>query len=244
MNFVGVTSYHMNMKHRFILFILCTLNILGARAQQIDTTVVDSDCLRMVQFFKATLYENYGDSLAFDTFANAYHAYDENYILQVDRDKLKALFSEIYERTWRNYFLGGYDERNSRVTKVAKHFDNRWVRYSPGLRGMYVYAHNPNGYHQRVIAKSSFDYFENICEMNAHFGGLVHYPSYLVNNYQINFYNLDKLFRRGDNEVLLWLTFRFWPYLCHCANIDVYYGIPKEEAPDSIVVRGVSQPKL
>lgn len=229
----------MNMKHRFILFILCTLNILGARAQQIDTTVVDSDCLRMVQFFKATLYENYGDSLAFDTFANAYHAYDENYILQVDRDKLKALFSEIYERTWRNYFLGGYDERNSRVTKVAKHFDNRWVRYSPGLRGMYVYAHNPNGYHQRVIAKSSFDYFENICEMNAHFGGLVHYPSYLVNNYQINFYNLDKLFRRGDNEVQLWLTFRFWPYLCHCANIDVYCGKPKEEAPDSIVMRGV-----
>ena len=227
------------MRHRIILFALCILNVGGIQAQQIDTTIVDSDCLRMVPFFKATLYEYYGDSLAFDTFANAYHAYDENYILQVDRDKLKALFSEIYERTWCNYFLGGYDERNSKVRSRAKHFDNRWTRYSPGLRGMYVYAYSPNSYHQRVIAKSSLGYFEKICEMNAHFGGFVHYPSYLVCNAQINFYNLAKYFRHGNKEVQLWLTFRFWSYLCHCANIDVYCGKPKEEAPDSIVMRGV-----
>ena len=238
MNFVVVEPKHINMKHRLILLILCTLTAFGARSQQIDTTIVDSDCLRMVQFFKATLYENYGDSLAFDTFANAYHAYDENYILQVDRDKLKALFTEIYERTWCNYFLGGYDERKSRIHSMNPQWDLRWVHYSPGLRGMSVYPDTPNSYLQRVIAKSKEPYFVRVYE---HTIRTHTFASYHVNNFWIDHDWLDSSFRHNDKEVQLWLTFRFWPYLCHCANIDVYYGKPKEEVPDTFILRGVGQ---
>ena len=93
------------MKRHIFIAILCLLATSPMRAELTDTATIDNDCHRMVQFFKATLYENYGDSLAFDTFANAYHAYDENYILQVDRDKLNTLFTEIYERTWKSLLI-------------------------------------------------------------------------------------------------------------------------------------------
>ena len=222
------------MKHSIAIVVLFVLSLLGARAQEIDTVVVDNDCHRMVQFFKATLYENYGDSLAFDTFLNAYHAYDDNYILQVDRDELKALFAEIYERTWQNYFLGGYNVRKTRILSKNPKWDLRWVHYSPGLRGMSVYPDTPDSYLQRVIAKSKNSYFQRIYE---HTTKSFTFSSYHVNDYWITHDWLDSSFRRNDEEVQLWLTFCFWPYLCHCANIDVYYGKPKEEVPDSFVTR-------
>lgn len=106
---------------------------------------------------------------------------------------------------------------------------------------MSVYPNTPNSYLQRVIAKSKEPYFERVYEhtIRAHT-----FSSYHVNDYWINHDWLDSSFRHGNKEVQLWLTFRFWPYLCHCANIDVYCGIPKEGAPDSIVMRGVDQPNF
>ena len=53
----------MNIKYSITFVVLFALNMLDARAQQIDTIVVDDDCRRMVQFFKATLYENYVKAL-------------------------------------------------------------------------------------------------------------------------------------------------------------------------------------
>ena len=224
----------MNIKYSITFVVLFALNMLDARAQQIDTIVVDDDCRRMVQFFKATLYENYGDSLAFDTFHNAYHAYDGNYILQVDHDKLKILFAEIYERTWQNYFLGGYDERKSKILSKNPKWDLRWVHYSPGLRGITIYPETPGSYLQRVIAKSEVPYFERIYN---HAITAREFSGYHVNDYWVTHDWLDSSFRHNNEEVQLWLTFRFWPYLCHCANIDVYYGKPKEEVPDTFITR-------
>lgn len=228
------------MKRNVILLTLCVLAILPMRAELTDTATIDNDCYRMVQFFKATLYENYGDSLAFDTFANAYHAYDGNYILQVDRDELKHLFTEIYERTWKAYFLGGYDEQKVRY-KHNKDFDIRWSLYSLGLLSQDIHPFTPRGYHQRVIARSEHPYFEMVHNIAQH---SLQYPSYHINDYWINYYRLDKAFRRGDKEIQLWLTFRFWPYLCHCANIDVYFGKPKEEVADSFIMREFKLPPL
>jgi hypothetical protein len=70
------------------------------------------------------------------------------------------------------------------------------------------------------------------------------FPSYLVNDFWINHDWLVPAFRNGDEEVQLWLTFMFWPYLCHCGNIDVYYGKPKEEVPDTFVMREFKLPPL
>lgn len=228
------------MKRDILLFILCVLAAPPIRAELTDTVTIDSDCHRMVQFFKATLYQNYGDSLAFDTFANAYHAYDGNYILQVDREELKRLFSEIYERTWKAYLLGGYDEKKVRY-KPDRRFDLRWSLYSLGILTQDIHPFTPGGYHQRIIAKSKHPYFEmvdNTAQQTRQ------YPSYHINDYWINYYRLDKAFRRGDKEIQLWLTFRFWPYLCYCANIDVYCGKPKEEVPDTFIMREFKQPPL
>lgn len=228
------------MKQHIPLFVLCMLAALPIRAGLTDTVTIDNDCCRMVQFFKATLYENYGDSLAFDTFFNAYHAYDENYILQVDRDKLNALFTEIYERTWKAYLLGGYDERKARYGDNP-FWDVRLSLYSLGILSLDILPSTPGGYHQRVIAKSEHPYFKMI---NNTAQGSREYPSYTVNNHWINYYQLDKAFRRGDKEIQLWLTFRFWPYLCRCANIDVYCGKPKEEVPDTFIMREFKLPPL
>ena len=151
------------MKRYMILLALCALGTLGVKAELTDTTTIDSDCRRMVQFFKATLYENYSDSLAFDTFINAYRDYDDNYILQVYRDKLKLLFAEIYERTWRDYLLGGHDESQSRY-KTNPNWDIRWVQYSPGLRAQSVNPLTEGSYLHRVVARSDRSYFKMVYE--------------------------------------------------------------------------------
>lgn len=228
------------MRRYTILFALCTLSALGVRAELTDTATIDNDCRRMVQFFKATLYENYGDSLAFDTFINAYRAYDDNYILQVDRDKLKVLFAEIYERTWRDYLLGGYDESQSRYKQNPK-WDVRWVQYSPGLRAQSINPHTEGSYLHRVIARSERSYFKMVYEHAQKAWG---FSSYHVNDFWINHDWLAEAFRDGDEEAQLWLTFMFWPYLCHCSNIDVYCGRPKEEVPDTFIMREFKLPPL
>lgn len=236
----GRKTNNPSMKRYTILFALCALSTLGIRAELTDTATIDNDCHRMVQFFKATLYENYGDSLAFDTFINAYRAYDDNYILQVDRDKLKVLFAEIYERTWRDYLLGGHDESQSRY-KLNPKWEVRWVQYSPGLRTQSINPHTEGSYLHRVIARSERPYFKMVYEHAQKAWG---FSSYHVNDFWINHDWLAEAFRDGDEEVQLWLTFMFLPYLCHCSNIDVYCGKPKEEVPDTFIMREFKLPPL
>lgn len=193
--------------------------------------IIWEDCTDMVGFFKSTLYENYRDSLAFEQFWDAHQKYEGNYILQVDRKKLYNLLQRTYNRTWRGFIIGfpsGKDYLNAEeVYWSSRTILNAAVVNAISIVPSILWEDAPSfTYYSECLAKAKHPYlhfiYENAktsCQLN----------SYNVRTDLLEQYNVFRAFRKGDEEIQLLLTIYFWPYLCHCANIDIYSGMWRDE---------------
>ncbi|MBO7267316.1 MAG: hypothetical protein J6V12_06105, partial [Bacteroidaceae bacterium] len=79
---------------RYILPLLAVL--LLSACTHANKQQVANDTERMLTFVKSTLYDNYGDSLALDTFWHHYKRYYAAYILKVDQKELLEINQSLY----------------------------------------------------------------------------------------------------------------------------------------------------
>jgi len=72
---------------------LCSLSACTSSEQKENLTSLESG---MIAFFQATLEKNYGDKDAVCQFARALKRYHFNYLLAVDRGKLRRINEKLY----------------------------------------------------------------------------------------------------------------------------------------------------
>lgn len=84
---------------------LCSLSVFASSGQKEDIMSLESE---MIVFFQATLEKNYGDKDAVCLFAEALRRYHFNYLLEVDKDRLKRINEKLYTGgILYSYFLDG-----------------------------------------------------------------------------------------------------------------------------------------
>ncbi|MBO5679954.1 MAG: hypothetical protein J6S11_08350, partial [Bacteroidaceae bacterium] len=88
---------------RYILPLLAVL--LLSACTHANKQQVANDTERMLTFVKSTLYDNYGDSLALDTFWHHYKRYYAAYILKVDQKELLEINQSLYAGSLFDYYI-------------------------------------------------------------------------------------------------------------------------------------------
>lgn len=201
---------------------------------------VADDTHRMLTFVKSTLYNNYGDSLALDTFWHHYKRYYAAYILKVNQKDLLEINQSLYAGTLFDYYIDverwepQEELRDRYVRSVFAHF--ALFRTLP-LRT------DKHGYLQSKLAEAEHPFLQQVYQYadTAHAVPYMedmlllldptnqkeNYP-YIPNHIHMkpwmDEYGVPEAFRRGDPEIQQFIALYMWPYLSHCANIDVYSG--------------------
>ena len=213
-----------------IIGILC----FSASYANIPNDTIRQDCNDMVDFFKSTLYENYGDSLAFKRFWDAHQAFNGNYILQVNREKLSTLVRRIHERTWKGFVIGFPPEEDYDNADDI-YWGNRTVLNASAINAITLIhpASSDNthpSYYSECLAKATHPYLKHVYRYTRQTGQL---GSYNMRTDLLGEHDVFNAFREGNQEIQLLITIYVWSYLCHCANIDVYSGGWRDELIDN-----------
>lgn len=224
---------------RWSMMLACILmlahsSVMASNKNDMDT--IRQDCADMVNFFKSTLFENYGDSVAFKQFWDIHQKFEGNYIIHVDRQKLYDLVQRSHERTWRGFIIGfppGQDYLNADdVYWKSRTFLNASVVNAISIVPSVLWENAPSStYFSECLAKSEHPY---LMRVYGHAQTSFQLNAYQVSTELLKEYNVFRAFRKGNEEIQLLLTIYFWPYLCHCANIDVYSGMWRDDLYKSI----------
>ena len=226
------------MKHyslKILLIVICVSCITTLQARTPNDSI-RQDCEDMMTFLKGCLFENYGDSLAFNEFWESHQKFNGNYILFVNRQELYELVQRSHNRTW-NHFIIGMSLNEDSID------DNYWTERTI----MNASAINPisivpsilrkdtlsSTYYKKCLKEAKHPFLQHIYQHTKH--------SYQLNGYQMctelfNKYNVFGDFRKDNQEIQLLITIYLWPYLCHCANIDVYSGKWRDELINHILL--------
>lgn len=98
------------MKYCFILlFQLIVFSACGQNKQN-EVTSLESE---MMSFFQETLEKNYGQKDALDLLVKGLEKYHFNYLLEVDKGRLKKINKKLYSGWLYSYFLDGVDLNDS-----------------------------------------------------------------------------------------------------------------------------------
>ena len=98
------------MKYCFILlFQLIVFSACGHNKEN-EVTSLESE---MMSFFQETLEKNYGQKDALDLLVKGLERYHFNYLLDVDKDRLKKINKKLYSGWLYSYFLDGVDLNDS-----------------------------------------------------------------------------------------------------------------------------------
>ena len=91
---------------RYILPLLTVLLIAACTTSSKRQVAEDTE--HMLTFVKSTLYDNYGDSLALDTFWHHYKRYYAAYILKVDQKELLEINQSLYAGCLFDYYIDAH----------------------------------------------------------------------------------------------------------------------------------------
>ena len=216
------------------ILIIIGIFYFSASFANIPNDTIRQDCNDMIDFFKSTLYENYGDSLAFKQFFDAHCKFEGNYILQVNRKKLYDLVQRSHERTWKEFILGfppGEDYDNADEV----YWGDRTVLNASTINAITLFhprlGNNTHpSYYSECLEKAKHSYLNHVYKYTRATGQL---GSYNMRTDLLEEYDVFKDFYEGNQEIQLLITIYVWPYLCHCANIDVYSGRWRDELIDN-----------
>lgn len=89
---------------QFFLFSACSQN------KEDDIASLEAE---MISFFQETLEENYGRKDAIDLLVKGQERYHFNYLLEVDKERLKKINKKLYSGWLYSYFLDGADLNDS-----------------------------------------------------------------------------------------------------------------------------------
>lgn len=206
---------------------------------------IASDTHRMITFVKSTFYENYGDSLALDTFWYHYKRYYAAYILRVNQKELLDINQLLYAEG--GTLFGHYID--------AKRWEPQEELMERGLRSIFAQfapfrmlplRTDTYGYLRSGLAKAKSPFLRQVFQ-NADTTHMVPYMEdmrllldpycrenypYIPNNIHLkpwmDTYDVPAAFRHGDEEVQQFVALYMWAYLSHCANVDVYSGQTRE----------------
>ena len=222
---------------RYILPLLAVLFLSActhANKQQ-----VANDTERMLTFVKSTLYDNYGDSLALDTFWHHYKRYYAAYILKVDQKELLEINQSLYAGSLFDYYIDihRWEPQEELLERGIRSFfaqfalfrtlplrtDRHSYRHEhlakarhPFLQRLYQYADTTHTVPYMEDMRMLIDPTEK--------ANYAYIPSHIHLKLWMDEFAVPTSFRQGDAGIQQFIALYMWPYLSHCANIDVYSG--------------------
>lgn len=178
----------------------------------------------MINFFRSTLQRNYGssDGKTVTLMMDALLHYKFHYIIDVDKEALKAINDKLYPDLFGSYFV---ETKEPPIDTLH----TNWERYDPyHIICGYKFKKQLNGetYYQKELSQAIFPLFKEIYNAYEATGSLpftVVWGKIRSNKYQC----LDAF--ETDRDVQMFFTFFFWRYLCYCVNIDFMTGKDKTE---------------
>lgn len=233
-------------RHILPLFIVMFL----VACTQPNKRQVADDTHRMLTFVKSTLYNNYGDSLALDTFWHHYKRYYAAYILKVNQKELLEINQSLYAGTLFDYYI------DAERWEPQEELTDRYVRS--------VFAHfalfrtlplrtDKHGYLKSLLAEAEHPFLQQVFQHadTAHAVPYMedmrllldpnkreNYP-YIPNHIHLkpwmDEHNVPEAFRQEDPEIQRFIALYMWSYLSHCANVDVYSGRTRDAVLREII---------
>ena len=209
------------MKRSIFLFLLgIILFVCQTKAYTInDVSAIETE---MINFFRSTLQRNYGssDGKAVKLMMDALLHYKFHYIIDVDKEALKAINDKLYPDMFGSYFV---ETKEHPIDSLH----TNWKRYDPyHIICGYEFKKQLNGetYYQKELSQATSPLFKEICNAYEATGSLpftVVLGKFRANNHQC----LDAF--ETDRDVQMLFAFFFWRYLCYCVNIDFMTGKDK-----------------
>lgn len=222
---------------RYILPLLAVLFLSActhANKQQ-----VANDTERMLTFVKSTLYDNYGDSLALDTFWHHYKRYYAAYILKVDQKELLEINQSLYAGSLFDYYIDihRWEPQEELLERGIRSFFAQFALFRTlplrTDRHSYLHEHLAKARHpflqrlyQYADTTHTVPYMEDMRMLidPTEKANYAYIPSHIHLKPWMDEFAVPTAFRQGDAEIQQFIALYMWPYLSHCANIDVYSG--------------------
>ena len=178
----------------------------------------------MVRFFCETLEKNFGvaDGESIKTMMDALAYYKSNYIIEVDRVKLKGINDALFKSPLTDYF---YDRSRSKVdsTKINR---EKYDPCQPFISECYLIKPDGNTYFQKEMQTSRHPFIQEICHLCKITGDEAFTDVW--GKLKTNSHNCLGDFEKNE-KLQLFMTLYFWRYLCYCANIDFRTGEDKTD---------------
>lgn len=222
---------------RYILPLLAVL-FLSACTHANKQQVAD-DTERMLTFVKSTLYDNYGDSLALDTFWHHYKRYYAAYILKVDQKELLGINQSLYEGSLFDYYIDihRWEPQEELLERGIRSFFAQFTLFRTlplrTDRHSYLHEHLAKARHpflqrlyQYADTTHTVPYMEDMRMLidPTEKANYAYIPSHIHLKPWMDEFAVPTAFRQGDAGIQQFIALYMWPYLSHCANIDVYSG--------------------
>ena len=222
---------------RYILPLLAVL--LLSACTHANKQQVANDTERMLTFVKSTLYDNYGDSLALDTFWHHYKRYYAAYILKVDQKELLEINQSLYAGSLFDYYIDihRWEPQEELLERGIRSFFAQFALFRTlplrTDRHSYLHEHLAKARHpflqrlyQYADTTHTVPYMEDMRMLidPTEKANYAYIPSHIHLKPWMDEFAVPTAFRQGDAEIQQFIALYMWPYLSHCANIDVYSG--------------------
>lgn len=222
---------------RYILPLLAVL--LLSACTHANKQQVANDTERMLTFVKSTLYDNYGDSLALDTFWHHYKRYYAAYILKVDQKELLEINQSLYAGSLFDYYIDihRWEPQEELLERGIRSFFAQFALFRTLAlrtdRHSYLHEHLAKARHpflqrlyQYADTTHTVPYMEDMRMLidPTEKANYAYIPSHIHLKPWMDEFAVPTAFRQGDAEIQQFIALYMWPYLSHCANIDVYSG--------------------
>lgn len=191
----------------------------GSKEQEL--IVLESE---MIDFFQSTLEKNYGDQYAVGLFVKCMEKYHFNYLLEVDKERLKEINRKLYGDDWLySYFL---DKQILNANDLGRQqaYNRAQVELIP--LALNLSPKNSFSYYQKELKSASHPAMKEMVKIID--ATSVPIPSLIWGQLNIDNHRICSDFK-SDRDIQMFLTLFCWNYLCYFANIDFYTGEDKTE---------------
>ena len=179
---------------------------------------------KMMNFFCQTLKQNYGkaDGEAVLAIVEGLRYYKNNYIIDVNKKKLKKINDELFASALTGYF---FDRDSSNVKTIIWNKEN-YDPYQPFICERYLMKPDGETYYQKELQASAHPFLKKVCRDYEFAGneGIPIYLGYIMTDHRGCMADFEK-----DEDIRMFMTLIFWRYLCYCANIDFRTGDDKTD---------------
>ena len=208
----------------FLLFACNSDNKKGMSAngnEEQELMALESE---MIDFFQSTLEKNYGDRYAVGLFVKGMEKYHFNYVLEVDKERLKEINRKLYGDDWLySYFL---DKRALDVSGSNRQqmYNSAQVELTP--LALNLFPKDGFSYYQKELKSASHPAMKEMVKIIDATG--VPIPSLIWGQLNSDNNRICSDFK-SDRDIQMFLTLFCWKYLCHSANIDFRTGEDRTE---------------